>query len=354
MDKKIIFSAALALGLAQANTAAYAEGGRDNLSIVGSSTVYPFSTVVAEQFGKAGKFKTPKVESTGTGGGFKLFCSGVGVEHPDIANASRAIKKSEFELCQKNGVTEIAEVKIGYDGIVLAYSKKSKVKFDLTSRDIFLALAKRVPDPKAPESENLVENPYKTWNEINPKLPKAKIEVLGPPPTSGTRDAFAELALEHGAESFPWLKAKKESEKEFFKNVSQTVRQDGIYVEAGENDNLILQKLGANTSALGIFGFSYLEQNKDKVQAAKVDGEEPTYDSIADGKYSISRPLFFYVKKAHIGMIPGIAEFVAEFVSEKTWGPEGYLADKGLIALPDDIRAKASAEAKQLKSISVK
>lgn len=354
MDKKIIFSAALALGLAQANTAAYAEGGRDNLSIVGSSTVYPFSTVVAEQFGKAGKFKTPKVESTGTGGGIKLFCGGVGVAHPDIANASRAIKKSEFELCQKNGVTEIAEVKIGYDGIVLAYSKKSKVKFDLTSREIFLALAKRVPDPKAPESENLVENPYKTWNEINPKLPKTKIEVLGPPPTSGTRDAFAELALEHGAESFPWLKTKKESEKEFFKNVSQTIRQDGVYVEAGENDNLILQKLGANTSALGIFGFSYLEQNKDKVQAAKVDGEEPTYESIADGKYSISRPLFFYVKKAHIGMIPGIAEFVAEFVSEKTWGPEGYLADKGLIALPDDIRAKASAEAKQLKSISVK
>jgi len=353
MFKKSLFLSALALGLSLGGTA-LAEEGRDALSIVGSSTVYPFSTVVAEQFGKAGKFKTPKVESTGTGGGFKLFCGGVGVAHPDIANASRAIKKSEFEACQKNGVTDIAEVKIGYDGIALAYSKKAKAEYNLSSKEIYLALAKRVPDPKAPESETLVENPYKTWNEINPKLPKAKIEVLGPPPTSGTRDAFVELALEHGAESFAWLKAKKDSDKEFFKNVSQTIRQDGAYIEAGENDNLILQKLGANPTALGIFGFSYLDQNKDKVKAAKVDGEEPTYETIADGKYSISRPLFFYVKKAHIGMIPGIAEFVTEFTSEKAWGSEGYLADKGLIPLPDEERAKAAAAAKQMKSISVK
>ena len=353
MIKKSVFLSAWVLGLSMGGTA-YADGGRDSISIVGSSTVYPFSTVVAEQFGKAGTFKTPKVESTGTGGGFKLFCGGVGVTHPDIANASRAIKKSEIEACVKNGVTDIAEVKIGYDGIVLAYSKKSKTEWALTSKEIFLALAKRVPDPKAPESETLVENPYKTWNEINPKLPKAKIEVLGPPPTSGTRDAFAELALEHGAESFAWLKTKKDSEKEFFKNVSQTIRQDGAYIEAGENDNLILQKLGATPTALGIFGFSYLDQNKDKVKAAKVDGEEPTYESIADGKYSISRPLFFYVKKAHVGLIPGIVEFVAEFSSEKAWGPEGYLADKGLIPLPDEERKAAAAEAKKLTSISVK
>jgi phosphate transport system substrate-binding protein len=354
VNNKSALTGALALGLLALGGVAQAEGGRDSISIVGSSTVYPFSTVVAEQFGKGGKFKTPKVESTGTGGGFKLFCEGVGVQHPDIANASRAIKKSEFDNCVKNGVTDIAEVKIGFDGIVLAYSKKSKASFNLTLKELYLALAKRVPDPKAPESETLVENPYKTWNEINPKLPKAKIEVLGPPPTSGTRDAFAELALEGGCQSFAWLKGKKDSDKEFFKNVCMTVRQDGAYVEAGENDNLILQKLGANPAALGIFGYSYLEQNMDKVKAAEIDGQVPTYENIADGKYPISRPLFFYVKKAHIGMIPGIAEYVAEFASEKAWGSEGYLADKGLIPLPDDQRKQAAADAKAMKSISVK
>jgi len=341
----------MAVGLALSGTAG-AEAGRDNISIVGSSTVYPFATVVAEQFGKGGKFKTPKVESTGTGGGLKLFCEGVGVQHPDIADASRPIKKSEFETCAKNGVTDIAEVKIGFDGIVLAYSKKSKAKFDL--KEIYLALAKRVPDPKAPESETLVENPYKNWSDINPKLPKSKIEVLGPPPTSGTRDALAELALEGGCQSFAWLKAKKDSDKAFFQNACMTVRQDGAYIEAGENDNLILQKLGSNPAAVGIFGYSYLEQNMDKVKAAEINGEVPTYESIADGKYPISRPLFFYVKKAHIGMIPGIPEYIAEFTSEKAWGPEGYLADKGLIPLPDDQRKKVAAEAKELKSISVK
>ena len=351
---KVLFSiGAIALGLNLAGPV-QAEGSRDSLSIVGSSTVYPFSAVVAEQFGKGGKFGTPKVESTGTGGGVKLFCGGVGVQHPDIVNASRKMKKTEFEACQKAGVTEITEVKIGFDGIVLAYSKKSKAKLDLTSKDIYLALAKRVPDPAAPDSEALVENPYKTWNQVNPKLPKTKIEVLGPPPTSGTRDAFAELALEHGCESFPWLKAKKESDNAFFKNVCMTVRQDGAYVEAGENDNLILQKLGANPNSIGIFGYSYLEQNKDKVQAAIVDDVEPTYESIADGKYSISRPLFFYVKKSHIGMIPGIAEYVAEFTSEKAYGDEGYLADKGFIPLPADERSKVTAEAKQMKSITIK
>ncbi len=352
MKKKLIILGAMALGLS-AGGPAQAEGGRDYLSIVGSSTVYPFSSVVAEQFGKGGKFKTPKVESTGTGGGFKLFCGGVGVQHPDISNASRAIKKSEFEACQKAGVTDIAEVKIGFDGIVLAYSKKSKAKFDLTRKEIYLALAKRVPDPNAPESEVLVENPYKTWNEINPKLPKTKIEVLGPPPTSGTRDALAELALEGGCQSFAWLKAKKDSDKSFFQNVCMTVRQDGGYIEAGENDNLILQKLGATPSTVGIFGYSYLEQNKDKVSAAPVDGVEPTYENISSGKYPIARPLFFYVKKGHIGLIPGIVEYVAEFTSEKAFGEEGYLVDKGLIPLPEDERKKVTAEAKQLKSITV-
>jgi len=353
VNKKIIILAATVLVLS-INAPAQAEGGRDYLSIVGSSTVYPFSSVVAEQFGKSGNFKTPKVESTGTGGGVKLFCGGVGVQHPDIVNASRKMKKTEFEACQKAGVTEIAEVKIGFDGIVLAYSKKSKANWQLTSKEIYLALAKRVPDPASPDSETLVENPYKTWNQINPAFPKTKIEVLGPPPTSGTRDAFSELALEHGCESFPWIKAKKESDNAFFKNVCMTVRQDGGYIEAGENDNLILQKLGATPTTLGIFGYSYLEQNKDKVKAALVDGVEPTYESIADGQYSISRPLFFYVKKGHIGLIPGVAEFTNEFASEKAFGEEGYLIEKGLIPLPADERAKVSAEAKQLKSITIK
>jgi len=352
VNKKLIILGATALGLSLGGPA-QAEGGRDYLSIVGSSTVYPFSSVVAEQFGKAGKFKTPKVESTGTGGGFKLFCGGVGVAHPDISNASRAIKKSEFDACQKAGVKDIAEVKIGFDGIVLAFSTKSKIKYELTLKEIYLALAKRVPDPAGPESEVLVENPYKTWNQINPKLPKTKIEVLGPPPTSGTRDALAELALEGGCQSFAWLKAKKDSDKNFFQNVCMTVRQDGGYIEAGENDNLILQKLGATPSTVGIFGYSYLEQNKDKVKAATVEGVEPNYENISSGKYPIARPLFFYVKKGHIGLIPGIVEYVAEFTSEKAFGEEGYLADKGLIPLPEDERKKVTAEAKQLKSITV-
>ncbi|MDD5033228.1 MAG: substrate-binding domain-containing protein [Methylococcaceae bacterium] len=352
MDKKFAMMGAVALGLSLSGSA-NAEEARDYISAVGSSTVYPFATVVAEQFGKAGKFKTPKIESTGTGGGMKLFCGGVGVQHPDVANASRKIKKSEFDACQKAGVKDIVEVKIGFDGIVLANSKKSKTKFQLSRKEIYQALAKRVPDPAAPESEALVENPYKTWNQINPKLPQTKIEVLGPPPTSGTRDALAELALEGGCQGFAWLKAKKESDKDFFNNVCMTVRQDGGYIEAGENDNLILQKLEANPNAVGIFGYSYLDQNKDKIKAATVDGEEPTYETISSGKYAISRPLFFYVKKAHIGVIPGIVEYVAEFTSEKAWGDEGYLADKGLIPLPSTERKKIAEEVKNLPALSL-
>jgi phosphate transport system substrate-binding protein len=326
---------------------------RDSISIVGSSTVYPFSTVVAEQLGKGGKFKTPKVEATGTGGGFKLFCGGVGVQHPDIANASRAIKPSEIAACKKAGVTDIVEVKIGYDGIALAHAKKSKEKLSLTRKDIYLALAKRVPDPANPSGKTLVENPYKTWKDVNPALPNVKIEVLGPPPTSGTRDAFAELALEHGCQEFPWIKAKKDSDAAWFKNVCMTVREDGAYVEAGENDNLIVQKLESNPKSLGVFGYSYLEQNEDKIAAVPVDGEKPSYENIADGKYPISRPLYFYVKKAHVGMIPGIEAYIDEFVSEKAWGSEGYLADKGLIPLPDDERKKAAADAKKLKALEM-
>jgi phosphate transport system substrate-binding protein len=314
-----------------------AQSARDYISIVGSSTVYPFATVVAERFGKTTSFKTPKIESTGSGGGFKLFGAGVGVEHPDITNASRAIKSSEKEMCKKNGVTEIVEVKIGYDGIVLANSKKAPL-MKVSRRDIFLALAKNVPDPKNPGQ--LIANPYKTWKDVNPDLPDVAIEVLGPPPTSGTRDAFAELALEGGAKSFDFIAAMKAKDKKQYKAVCHTVREDGAYIEAGENDNLIVQKLDANPKAFGVFGFSFLDQNADKIQGSAIDGVQPTFEAIADGKYPLSRPLFFYVKKAHVGQIPGIEEYLKEFTSEKAWGPEGYLSEKGLIPMPEAEREK--------------
>jgi len=308
----------------------------DYISIVGSSTVYPFATVVAEQFGKATAYKTPKIESTGSGGGFKLFCAGVGVEHPDITNASRAIKKSEFDTCVANGVKEIIEVKIGYDGIVLANSKQA-APLKLTRKDIFLALAKDVPDPNG--GQKLIPNPYKTWQDVNPALPAKTIEVLGPPPTSGTRDAFVELAMETGAETHDWIKALKKTDGQKFIAIAHTIREDGAYIEAGENDNLIVQKLEANPNAVGIFGFSFLDQNMDKMQGSFVDGIQPTFEAIADGQYPVSRPLFFYVKKAHVDVIPGFKEYLAEFTSDKAWGEEGYLSEKGLIPMPDAERA---------------
>jgi len=326
-----------------------ANAARDYINIVGSSTVYPFATVVAEQFGKSSSYKTPKIESTGSGGGFKLFCAGVGVEHPDITNASRAIKKSEFDTCVANGVKEVVEVKIGYDGIVLANSKKA-APLKLTRKDIFLALAKDVPDPSG--AEKLVPNPYKTWQDVNPALPAKSIEVLGPPPTSGTRDAFVELAMEEGAKEFTWIKALKDKKK--FAAIAQTVREDGAYVEAGENDNLIVQKLEANPNAVGIFGFSFLDQNMDKLQGSFVDGVQPTFDAIADGEYPVSRPLFFYVKKAHADVIPGIKEYLQEFTSEKAWGPDGYLSEKGMIPMPDAERAKYRIDVEKLQGLTMK
>jgi phosphate transport system substrate-binding protein len=350
MSKKtIIILSALIFGATTLFAGNSMAAGRDYISIVGSSTVYPFATVVAEQFGKTTSFKTPKIESTGSGGGLKLFCAGVGVEHPDITNASRAIKKSEYDKCQANGVTDIIEVKIGYDGIVLANSKKS-APFKLTRKDIFLALAKDVPDPKG--GEKLVPNPYKTWKDVNPALPAKKIEVLGPPPTSGTRDAFVELAMEGGAKKFDWIKAMKKKDKKKYKGVCHTVREDGAYVEAGENDNLIVQKLDANPDAIGIFGFSFLDQNTDKIQGSFVDGVQPTFEAIADGQYPVSRPLFFYVKKAHINVIPGMKEYLKEFTSEKAWGEEGYLSEKGMIPMPDAERAEFHSNVQNMKTIT--
>jgi len=330
--KKIFILIAIAMFTLATFGAVNAGSGRDYINIVGSSTVYPFATVVAEKFGKTTSYKTPKIESTGSGGGLKLFCAGVGVEHPDITNASRRIKQSEFESCAQNGVTEIIEVKIGYDGIVLANSKKA-APLKLTRKNIFLALAKDVPDPNG--GEKLIPNPYKTWKDVNPSLPDKAIKVLGPPPTSGTRDAFVELAMEGGAKKFAWIKAMSKSNKKKYQATAHTIREDGAYVEAGENDNLIVQKLDANPDAVGIFGFSFLDQNMDKIQGSYVDGVEPTFDAIAEGKYPVSRPLFFYVKKAHMEVIPGIKEYLAEFTSEKAWGEDGYLSEKGMIPMPD-------------------
>ena len=319
---------------------------RNQIHIVGSSTVFPFSTAVAENFGRTTKFKTPVVESTGSGGGMKLFCAGVGLEHPDITNASRRIKSSEFEKCAKAGIG-ITEVKIGYDGIVLA-NAKSAPALSLTKKQIFMALAKQVP-----VDGQLVDNPYKTWNEIDSSLPNARIEVLGPPPTSGTRDAFVELAMEGGAKAFPMLKDMRKKDKKAFKSVAHAIREDGAFIEAGENDNLIVQKLEANPKALGIFGFSFLDQNGDKIKGAMVDGVEPTFELIASGKYGVSRSLYFYVKKEHVGVVPGIAEFVAEFTSDKAWGPDGYLVDKGLIPLPEADRKSVAASASSLQPLSM-
>ena len=376
----------VALGVAgvvsmAAATSAYAAAARDHINIVGSSTVYPFATVVVEAFGKTTKFKTPKVESTGSGGGLKLFCAGVGVQHPDITNASRRIKSSEFKNCQKNGVKDIIEVKIGYDGIALANAKEATI-FILSRKDIYLALAYKVPGPDG----KLMNNPHNTWKDVNASLPNAKIEVLGPPPTSGTRDAFNELALGGGAKmisdlkklrglkqgsqelkdmmaklglsmsvwtDFEKKKGKAPSGKDIFKQVAYGIREDGAFIEAGENDNLIVQKLAANPNALGVFGFSFLDQNRDKVQGSIIDGVEPKFETIADNSYPIARPLFFYVKKAHIGVIPGIKEYLSEFTSEKTWGDEGYLTDRGLIPMPKKERLSFSKAVKNLKPLSM-
>lgn len=334
--KTTTFASALALvaaGFAMTGTAE----ARDQIRIVGSSTVYPFTTTVAEQFGKTSGMKTPVVESTGTGGGMKLFCAGVGVGHPDATNASRAMKKSEFEDCQKNGVKDVVELKIGFDGLTLAQSKAGPT-LKLTLGQLFQALAKEVPDADG----KMVANPYKNWSDIDKSLPNIKIEVLGPPPTSGTRDSLHELFMEVGAEQLPALKALKASDRKAFDKAWKTLREDGAYVEAGENDNVIVQKLEANKNAFGVFGFSFLEENSAKLKGVALDGAEPTYDNIAGGKYKGSRPLFVYIKKQHVGVVPGVDKFAAEYVSSKALGEDGYLSKKGLVTLPkkelDDVR----------------
>lgn len=299
---------------------------RDFIHIVGSSTVFPFSAASAEQFGRATRFRTPIVEATGTGGGMKMFCAGVGLDTPDLANASRKIRPIEIEDCKTHGVKNIIELKLGYDGIVFVSSVKSP-NFILTKKVLFLALAREIPF-----RGKLIKNPYKTWDEIDKRLPKIAIEMYGPPPTSGTRDAFSELIMEQACETFPEY-AKSYSDPEHFKQHCQSLREDGVYIEAGENDNIIVQKLSTNHHALAIFGYSFLEQNASVIRAHAIDGVYPSFAAILSGKYAVSRSLYTYVKKAHIGKIPGIAEFIQELVSDEAVGDDGYLILKGLLPL---------------------
>ena len=328
--------------LAILSFASYAQA-RDQIKIVGSSTVYPYATVVAEQFGKKGSFKTPVIESTGTGGGMKLFCAGIGVNHPDITNASRAIKSKEKALCEKNGVKDIIEVVVGNDGITFSHSVKAP-NADFTKEQLWRALAAKVDvDGK------LVENPYKKWSDIDASLPNKKIEILIAPPTSGTRDAWNSLVMDKGcskaAKALFGDKAKKECVK---------MREDGYAVEAGENDTLIVQKLAANPDAYGFFGYSYLLANKDKIKATAVNGVKPSLEGIQDYSYPIARPLFFYVKKAHVGVVPGLKEFLAEFTSQKAMGSRGYLTDIGLVPLASDKYKITRTAAKDLVTITLK
>lgn len=315
---------------------------RNQIRIVGSSTVFPFATAVAENFGRTTQYPAPIVESTGSGGGLKLFCQGVGVQHPDITNASRRIKPSEYELCKQNGVDKITEVQIGNDGIVLASARNAK-PIDVTREQLWQALAKQVP-----VDGELQDNPYTNWSDIDSSLPDKEIKVYGPPPTSGTRDAFVELVMEKGCENFETVQKLDEEKK---KQVCAQMREDGHFIEAGENDNLIVQRLQNEPEALGIFGFSFLDQNQDKIQGNAIEGVEPTFESIASGDYPVSRSLFFYVKNDHVGVIPGMEEYIAEFTSPRAWGPNGYLAEKGLIPLEEQKREAMAQQARNLETL---
>ncbi len=311
-------------------TAAQAQDG-DQLQIVGSSTVFPFAQVVIEEFANRTDFSAPVIESTGSGGGLQIFCEGVGEQFVDITNASRAIKQSEFEQCQSNGVESITEVQIGNDGLTVAMSREG-ADLDLTKAQLFQALAAEVP-----VDGEIVDNPYTNWSEIDSSLPDEEITVYGPPPTSGTRDAFVELVMEAGCEEFDAISSLEEGRME---EVCQRMRTDGPFVEAGENDNLIVQRLQQDPAALGIFGYSFLYENQDTVKAVAIEGVQPTAETIADGSYKVSRPLFFYIKNAHRQAIPGMNEYVELFMSDAMIGPDGMLVDLGLIPMPEDRRAE--------------
>jgi len=322
-------ASALAIA-AVAATGAFAQS-RDQIRIVGSSTVFPYTQAVAEEFANQGG-TAPVVESTGTGGGFQIFCGGVGVGHPDITGASRSIRKSEFDLCVQNGVTDITEALIGYDGLSIATSRENTVLENLTLEQVYLALAAKVP-----VNGEWADNPYQRWSEIDPSLPDAPIVAYGPPPTSGTRDAFVELAMWVGCEELDYVTSNS-FDGDWVEENCSSMRQDGPFIEAGENDNLIVQRLQADPNAVGIFGYSFLFENIDSLRGVNINGVEPTSDTIASFDYPIARPLFFYVKNAHRGVIPGLNEFIAEYASDNALGDGGYLQERGLVVLADDVR----------------
>lgn len=320
---------------------------REGIWAAGSSTVFPFTTRVAENFGRNNPDgATPRVESLGTGGGIQAFCQGIGPSTPDVANASRQMKASEFDLCASNGVTDIIELKIGYDGLVIA-TARTGADFALVGSDIFLALAKEIPG-----EGGYVANPHARWDQVRPGLPAARIQVYGPPPTSGTRDSWVELGMAHSAEFIPQLAALAESDGDRFEAIAHTLREDGAWVDSGENDNAIVQTLTRTPGSVGVFGYSFLEQNISEVKPASVNGVYPTLEAIASGDYPISRSMFIYVKKAHIGVIPGLQEFLTEYLSDASAGRGGYLQDRGIVPLPAAELAIERAKVANLTSMS--
>ena len=323
MHKRIAAAAIAAAAVAVAGAAS----ARDQIRVVGSSTVFPYSQAVAEEFGARMGGAAPIVESTGTGGGMKIFCGGVGEAHADMTGASRAMKKSEYELCAQNGVTDITEILVGYDGLTIANSRQGP-DLKLTEAQIYLALAAQVP-----VNGEWADNPYKKWSEIDPSLPDVEILAYGPPPTSGTRDAFVELAMHDGCKRLDFVKDGGFDGDWVDENCSR-MRQDGPFVEAGENDNLIVQRLEADPNAIGIFGYSFLYENQDKLQGAEIDGVMPTPETIADFSYGVARPIFVYTKNAHRGVIPNFNEFIEEYTSTAAMGAGGYLQERGLTVLP--------------------
>ncbi|OGN43087.1 MAG: phosphate ABC transporter substrate-binding protein [Caulobacterales bacterium RIFCSPHIGHO2_01_FULL_70_19] len=343
---RTLLAAASAVALLALGACGQGGGGtqtRDGIWAAGSSTVFPFATRVAENFSRTAGGAAPRVESLGTGGGIKAFCQGVGPTTPDIANASRPMKASEFAECQKNGVTDIVEIKIGYDGIVVATARDGG-GFNLRLQDLYLGLAKEVPG----EGGAFVANPATTWNQVNPALPAQRIQVYGPPPTSGTRDAFLELGMAPGAERVAAMAALKESDEDRFETLAHTLREDNAWIDSGENDNAIVQTLTRTPGSLGVFGFSFLEQNMDTVKAETIDGVAPSMETIADGSYPLARSLYIYVKKQHVGVTPGLEQFVMEFMSEASAGRGGYLQDRGLVPLPAEELAAQRAIANAL------
>ena len=340
MTSKLLALAGVALIATTVSTAAEA---RTQMRAVGSSTVYPFAKQVAERVARANpRLGSPIIESTGTGAGIKLFCAGVGERFPDVANASRRMKASEAKACASNGVTKITEIQVGIDGLALATSRSSAFNA-LTTRDIYAALAK-TPWGKP--------NKTKTWKDVNAKLPALPIRVYGPPPTSGTRDSLAELIMTAGCDSNPGMAAVKKANEAKYKGICTGMREDGAFIEAGENDNLIVQKLAANQNTLGFFGYSFLEENTSKLKGIAINGVPPTYDSISSFKYPGARPLYIYVKNAHVGAIPSIKAFVAEFTKESAFGPRGYLRQAGLIAAPNPVRARSQVAARSLAPLN--